>query len=1334
MNHLATKVLPLLIRLSPLDSEEKMLELFLEVVNSAFDGRTARYVPGGHGIDLIVDGEVLGAFELTGPELSDEAQDQLQSAVTVLGLFMERRGQERILNAERRRTEAKYRLLAETVPVGLAEMDAAGGCTYVNQRWCDISGYPVEQAKGRSWVQSVHPEDRAMVVERWERCVATGTGFDERYRYLRPDGQVRQVWVIVKPELGDGGAVTGYAGAVTDITPLRETQEALARNEERLRLTLDAVEEAVLEYNRETAATYFSPRFYQMLGYEPGEFAATKEAFWTLLHPDDVESGLAALHASYAEVTPFNLDYRMRHREGTWRWMRFRGRVLTHNEAGHAVWILATMLDVTGQREADEEFRLILRTCFDGFVVAGRDFRILEANEAYCRLTGYSREELLQLTLQDLEMLQPAEEFGRRQAEIQAQGWQRFESGNRRKDGTVVALEMNVSWSQSGGGRYIAFVRDLTDRNMILQQLRESEAQHRALVDNQAGVVFTASVDGLVQYASPQTVKIFGCTPSNWMGRRFFDMVATVHQDAVQAQWAKALLGEAVEPVEAELQCSLSGDRRWVAISLAPQRRDDGTVHSVLGTIWNLTEHKAVEDSLQRSEEQFRSVWESSADGMRLSDGAGAILRVNEAFCRMFRRTRHQIEGRPLKDCYASREGQRIQDIYVSKYPDQYERIFESRTELWNGAHLWLEVSNSLISRPGGPVVLSIFRDITERKATEEQLSVLVRAIEQSPTSVVVTDTQGRIEFVNPRFSAITGYSSDEALGQNLRILKSGMTPDALYRDLWETISDGREWQGEMLNRRRDGTLFWEQVSISPVKNLSGKVTHFVAVKEDITERKRVQQALEESERRFREMLEHVDLLALLLDCEGRMTFCNDYLCRITGWTREQLMGNNCFDLMIPETLREEIRKGFAPHQENEILTADGRRLLIAWDNTTLRGPSGELAGMASLGRDITSQRMLEEQYRQAQKLESLGRLAGGVAHDFNNLLTVINGYSEMMMNQFHPLDPMRAKTGEIFRAGLRAADLTKQLLAFSRKQVIERKVIQLNDLLVEVKRMLQRLIGDDIRLELSTHAALGHVEADHSQLHQVLMNLVVNARDAMPRGGILRIETSPLLVLEAGGPDWDLPPGSYAQLTVSDTGTGMDPETQKHVFEPFFTTKEVDKGTGLGLATVYGIIKQHAGGIQFESRPGEGTTFRLAFPVCTKAPAAEGRPADHPERGAESILLVEDQVEVRRLAATILKMFGYEVHEAADGLEALKIAGEFRFDLLLSDMVMPNISGYELAHQLVASHPDLRVLFMSGYAEQDDDESPEILGASFISKPFSPNALAARVRAVLDA
>ena len=1336
MNRLAHQLLPLLISLSPLESEEQMRTLFLEAVNSALDGLTLRYVPGGRGLDLVVSGEVLGAFEIDSVDgkVPEESVGLLHNAVAVLGLFMERRRQERALSADKRRTEAKYRQLVEHVPVGLFEMDAAGNCIYVNQQWCDIAGTPAVEAMGRSWMQLIHPADRDAVVERFKLWVGSDRNVDDRFRYLRPDGEVRHVWASARPEYADDGSICGYVGAVTDVTPVREAEAALQENEARLHLTLEAVEEAVLEYNRQTHEVYFSPRFYRMLGYEPGEVPATREFWWALVHPDDADSGAAALRNVYADLKPFCLDFRMRHRAGDWRWIRARGRVLTRSATGNAVRILGTALDVTEQREAEEELRLILRTCFDGFLVVGQDLRILDANDAYCQLIGYSREELLNLSVTDVKAGGSRETVTVTFSEVRTAGWKRLESTHRRKDGTLMPLEVNLSWSPTGGGRYIGFVRDLTGRNRMLKQLSDSETQYRALVTNQAGVVFTAAGDGTLTYASPQTQQLFGCLPSSWVGRRLIDMVDDAYTGEIQRQWTRTLSGEAVAPLELEFRCCAGRPLCWVAISLSPQRGEDGMVASVLGTMWNVTERKHVEESLQRSEEQFRSVWEQSSDGMRLSDGAGTVLRVNDAFCQMFGRTREEIEGRPLKECYGPEEWARIHEGYLSRYPSAIAAMYESHMKLWNGTQKWFEVSNSLIPRPGGPEVLSIFRDITQRKATEAHLSVLARAFEQSPASVVVTDTSGRIEFVNPKFCEITGYSADEVRGQNPRILKSGMNQDSLYDELWIAITDGREWHGEMLNRRRDGTMFWEQASISPVKSARGEVTHFVAVKEDITERKRVQHALEESERRFREMLERVELLALLLDGAGNVTFCNDFFCRVTGWTREQLMGNHYVDLLIPEGARETMGNQLEPHRENEILTADGRRLLIAWDNTALRGPSGEFAGMASLGRDVTSHRLLEEQYRQAQKLESLGRLAGGVAHDFNNLLTVINGYSEMMLEQFPVTDPAYAKVREIFRAGLRASELTKQLLAFSRKQMIERQVMQLNDLLAEVKGMLQRLIGENIRLEVHTGPVLGHVEADPSQIHQVLMNLVVNARDAMPKGGVLRIETSPLRVAEGGATDWDLPPGEYAQLIVSDTGAGMDPETQAHAFEPFFTTKSGEKGTGLGLATVYGIVRQNGGGIQFESHLGAGTRFRIALPVCGKPLTAPGEAARNPERGSESVLLVEDQVEVRRLAATILKTFGYDVYQACDGLEGLKMAGEQTFDLLLSDLVMPNLGGYELAQKVVRMQPAIRVLFMSGYAGEDHGELPENLHAGFIAKPFSPNMLAARVRETLDA
>ena len=506
-----------------------------------------------------------------------------------------------------------------------------------------------------------------------------------------------------------------------------------------------------------------------------------------------------------------------------------------------------------------------------------------------------------------------------------------------------------------------------------------------------------------------------------------------------------------------------------------------------------------------------------------------------------------------------------------------------------------------------------------ERRLTEERLQQLNRAVEQSPVSVVITDSRGDIEYVNPKFTEVTGYTLAEVRGKNPRILKSGEMPAEHYRELWTSITAGKKWSGEFRNRRKDGTLFWEQASISALRDPSGAITHFLAVKEDVTVRK-----------------------------------------------------------------------------------------------------------------------ALEAQLAQAQKMESIGRLAGGVAHDFNNLLTVINGYCDLMQRRLNPADPLLGPLGHIRKAGDRAAELTRQLLAFSRKQIIQPKPMNLNDLITEAQDMLQRLVGEDVELAIRPAPGLGQAMVDRGQFHQVLMNLAVNARDAMPKGGMLTIATENVELHEdhpAAHPE--AAPGPYVRLVVSDPGTGMDTEILGHLFEPFFTTKREGVGTGLGLSTVYGIVRQSGGWIQVDSEPGHGSQFQIYVPRIEAPVAADQAPVPAAEalRGPETILVVEDQEEVRKLAVECLESYGYQVLEARSSSDALLLAShhEGPIHLLLTDVVMPQMGGKELAESLKPLRPEMKVLYMSGYT-RDAIVHHGVLdsGVNFIAKPFAPDALALKVRIVL--
>ncbi len=489
--------------------------------------------------------------------------------------------------------------------------------------------------------------------------------------------------------------------------------------------------------------------------------------------------------------------------------------------------------------------------------------------------------------------------------------------------------------------------------------------------------------------------------------------------------------------------------------------------------------------------------------------------------------------------------------------------------------------------------------------------------------------------------------------------------------------------------------------------------------------------ALRASETRFRRLAESGIIGITVSDAQGRVLEANEAFLRMVGCSREELLaGEVTWELLAPT--RSDAGAA-ARAWEGEYLRKDGARIPVLLVNAPL-----EDAESISIALDLSERKRLEEQFRQAQKMEAIGRLAGGIAHDFNNLLSVILSYAEMICSELQPDEPLRADVQEIHEAAVRAADLTRQLLAFSRQQIVEPKVLSLNRSMTGMEKMLRRLLGADVALTLLPEQELWNVEADPGQMEQIIMNLAVNARDAMPEGGKLTIQTANVVLDgDYAAVHHDLRPGAYVMLAVSDTGVGMDAKTQARIFEPFFTTKEKGKGTGLGLATVFGIVKQNGGHIWVYSELGKGATFKLYFPRVTGAEGSSLQ-SETPEclRGGETVLLVEDDMQVRALARSILRRNGYVVLEAANGGEALLICEQHgaRIDVLLIDVVLPLMSGRQIADRLRAMRPELRVLFMSGYTDHAILQHGILdSGVVYLQKPFTPESLTRKVREAIE-
>jgi PAS domain S-box-containing protein len=514
----------------------------------------------------------------------------------------------------------------------------------------------------------------------------------------------------------------------------------------------------------------------------------------------------------------------------------------------------------------------------------------------------------------------------------------------------------------------------------------------------------------------------------------------------------------------------------------------------------------------------------------------------------------------------------------------------------------------------------------------------------------------------------------------------------------------------------------------------------------DVTERKRTLAELRASEDRFGTLVKSAQDIIYSHDFEGNYTSINEIGCRLSGYSAEEVLSMNIADSLTPESVETALKMidihlsgQEAPYHRAEIVRKDGSHFPVeikSW----LTYRDGVPYGVEGIARDITERIELEDKLRQSQKLEAVGLLAGGIAHDFNNLLTVITGYSDLTLKRMPAEDPVRKNIEQIKDAGARAAELTGQLLAFSRKQVLKPTVHNLNSVITNIERMLKRIIRESVELKTDLAPDLSNIKADPGQIEQVIMNLAVNARDAMPNGGILTISTCNV----SRGPEVlniqdTCQPGEYVKMTVSDTGEGMSDETKRRMFEPFFTTKELGKGTGLGLATVHGIVKQSGGEIRVSSVVGEGTTFDIFFPCVDdeqeKQQWADRDVIDH--SGTETILVVEDDANLRELVKTILVPNGYNVLSAADGSAALEICRTCpgQIHLLLTDVVMPQMSGITVRDRVVELLPDIKVLFMSGYIEESPSDKKLLkTGDALIQKPFNPDSLSKKVREILDA
>ncbi|HUG40684.1 MAG TPA: PAS domain S-box protein [Longimicrobiales bacterium] len=1018
--------------------------------------------------------------------------------------------------------------------------------------------------------------------------------------------------------------------------------------------------------------------------------------------------------------------------------------------------------------EAREQQWQILEQAAEAVLVTSADGRILQANARAAELFGYAAHELEGM---DVGALVTREDLARQPLEfpLLRDGREvRREREGRRKDGSTLSFE--VSSRMLGDGRVLALVRDTSERKrralalerqatLLSERVKEQRclyAVSRALAEGGAGIreVLEAVVAVLPagwQYPALATacitVDAIDVRSSGHAAGRYRQQaplridgeirgrVEVAYREKPPEPWRGGQLLTADEAEEGEAGCFL--------------REERSLLDEVAARLTEAIRRHRAEDRLRRSEAYFRALTEKGSDLVSITTADGTLVYQSPPLVEALGVRPEERVGKSIFDRIHPDDIDRVRTEFGRAMADaDYQPTIEFRIRHGDGSWRVLEsTSRNLLDDPAVNGVVIESRDVTARWETRTRIRFQAQILDLVGQAVVATDTAGRITYWNRAAQDLYGWSRDEVLTRNIQEVIPLDPSQASSTSLLEAVERGARWTGELMAARRDGSRFPALVVDTPILDADGNLAGYVAVATDISDRKTAEMALQASEEWSRALIEHSSDLTLVLDAERRIVYASPNRERILGSAPEPFVGKDSSALLRvhPED-REDAQRLW-----NEVYASPGATVRAAvrvehadgtWRTLECNGrnllENEAVRGVVVNARDVTDRVQLEQQLLHAQKMEAIGSLAGGIAHDFNNILTGIQGHTQLSLEELPADHRVRPNLDEIARAADRAAQLTRQLLAFSRRQMMQPRVVDPNQTVRELRRMLTRLIGEDVVLSTELAEDPGCVLVDPGQIEQVILNLAVNARDAMPGGGELRIRTAPVELEARDLADAEgLEPGPYVELDVSDTGGGMAPEVLERVFEPFFTTKELGKGTGLGLSTVYGIVKQSGGHIRVESLPNAGTTFRVFFPRVEGQPdREESRAAGGGARRGETVLLVEDDSTVRGLASRILSGRGYRVIEARNGAEAWSTfrADPAAIDLVLSDVVMPEMGGRELLERVMAERPGIPVILMSGYT---DDiilrHGARDAGVAFLEKPFTPAALAEQVREALE-